>query len=165
MKNYQELLNLKESSKCRRKRQNRAVKEAVKHLIDNGFTSIDIVSFMAADEADVCTAIADGYASLSSPEGDKPCRKVKVAEINADMSRDKILVIKDGHVRAEVPAEIKRSDNYMAIQCLEDGLSYLNYAKIGLCMGECDPEADYKTGISFVMDALGQLLDEKIYEC
>jgi hypothetical protein len=158
MKNYQELLNLKESSKCRYKRQNRAVKEAVKHLIDNGFTSIDIASLMTADEADVCTAIADGYASLSSPEGDKPCRKV--LEINADMSTDKVLVRTDGHVRAKIPAAIKRSDNYMAIQCLEDGLSYLNYAKVGSNMGHCDPEVDYQTGISFIMDALYELLDE-----
>jgi hypothetical protein len=77
------------------------------------------------------------------------------------MSRDKILVRKDGHVRAEIPAAIKRSDNYMPIQCLEDGLSYLNYAKVGSHMGQCDPEADYQTGISFVMDALYELLDEK----
>jgi hypothetical protein len=161
MKNYQELLSLKESSRRRQKRQSRVVKEAVKCLIDNGFTNIDIASLMTADEADVCTVIADGYASLSSLESDKPCRKVKVAEINVDMSRDKILVRKDGHVRAEIPAAIKRSDNYMAIQCLEDGLSYLNYAKIGSRRGQSDPEADYKTGINFVMDALGQLLDEK----
>ena len=161
MKNYQELLSLKESSKCRHKRQNRAVKEAVKHLIDNGFTSIDIASLMTADEAVVCTAIADGYVSLSSPEGDKPRRKVKVAEINADMSTDKVLVRTDGHVRAKIPAAIKRSDNYMAIQCLEDGLSYLNYAKVGSNMGHCDPEVDYHTGIDFILYALAELLNEK----
>jgi hypothetical protein len=49
MKNYQELLNLKESSKCRYKRQSRAVKEAVNALIDVGFTGIDIATFISAD--------------------------------------------------------------------------------------------------------------------
>ena len=161
MKNYQELLNLKESGKCRYKRQSGAVKEAVKCLIDNGFTSIDIASFVTADEADVCTVIADGYASLSSQEGDKPCKKVKISEINADMSTDKILVRKNGHVRAEISASLKRSDKYVPIQSLEDGLSYLNYAKIGSHRGQYDPEVDYQTGINFVMDALGQLLDEE----
>ena len=164
MKNYQELLNMKESSKCRHKRQSRAVREAVKCLIDNGFTSIDIASFMTADEEDVCGKITDEYAALSSPKSDKPCRKLKPSqgqEINIDMSRDKILVCKNGYVKAKTPAAIKRSDNYMPIQYLEDGLSYLNYAKLGSTMGSCDPEDDYRTGISFVMDALYELVDEK----
>ena len=49
----------------------------------------------------------------------------------------------------------------MIIQYLEDGLSYLNYRKMGSCMGQCDPKADYETGISFIMDALYELIDEK----
>ena len=164
MKNYKEILNMKASSKCRYKRQNRAVKEAVKCLIDNGFTSIDIASFMTANEEDVCGKITDGYTALSSPKSDKPCRKFKPAQgqgISLDMSRDKIWVRKNGYVKAKIPVAIKHSDKYMAIQCLEDGLSYLNYAKLGSTMGLCDPEADYKTGISFVMDALYELVDEK----
>jgi hypothetical protein len=161
MKDYQELLSLKESSKRRQKKQSTVVKEAVKCLIDNGFTNIEIASLMTADEADVCKVITDRYASLSSSENDKPCKKIKVLEINADMSRDKVLVRTDGHVRAKIPAAIKRSDNYMAIQCLEDGLSYLNYAKVGSNMGHCDPEVDYHTGIDFILYALAELLDEK----
>ena len=164
MNNYQEILSTKESSKCRHKRQSRAVKEAVKCLVDNGFTNIDIASFMTADEADVCTTIADKFAALSSPNSEKPCRKPKPTEEhekNVELSTDKILVRKDGYVKAKIPVAIKRSDNYMPIQCLEDGLSYLNYAKTGSCMGLCDPDADYETGIGFVMDALYELIDEK----
>ena len=163
MKSYQELLSMKASSKCRQKRQNRAVKEAVKCLIDNGFTSIDIASFMTADEAEVCTTIAEKFAALSSPENDKPCRKPKIQTqaIDLAMSRDKILVRKNGHVKAKIPKAIKYSKNYMPIQYLEDGLSYLNYAKSGSCMGSCDPKDDYKTGISFIMDALYELVEEK----
>ena len=162
MKNYQEILSTKESSKCRHKRQNRAVKEAVKCLIDNGFTSIDIASFMTADEAEVCTTIADKFAALSSSENEEPCRKPKpTQELDLELSRDKILVRKNGYVKAKIPEVIKYSENYMPIQYLEDGLSYLNYAKSGSNRGLCDPEADYKTGISFVMDALYELVDEK----
>jgi len=164
MKKYKDILSMKTSSKCRQRRQNRAVKEAVKCLIDNGFTNIDIASFMTADEADVCTTIANEYAALSSVKGDKPCRKAKQTnghEKNLDMSTDKVSVTNDGYVKAKVSDSVKHSKNYGPIQYLENGLSYLNYANIGSCMGLCDPEADHRTGISFIMDALHELLDEK----
>lgn len=45
----------------------------------------------------------------------------------------------------------------VAVQYLEDGLSYLNYSKVGSTRGTKDPEMDYKTGIDFIKSALNVL--------
>ena len=45
----------------------------------------------------------------------------------------------------------------VAVQYLEDGLSYLNYSKIGSTRGTKNPEMDYKTGIDFIKSALNVL--------
>ncbi len=164
MKNYQELLDLKESSKCRTRRQNRAVKEAVQCLIDNGFTGIDIATVMTADEADVCAVIDEEYTRVVSSEGKKICRKIKPIteqEKNMYMNTDRILVKESGYVKAKVTTEMKQSNNYMAIQYLEDGLSYLNYAKLGSFSGTGDPQKDHDVGMSFIMDGLCELADER----
>ena len=72
----------------------------------------------------------------------------------------KISVSKNGLVSATISEEIKKSKNYLAIQYLEDGLSYLNYAKYNSSMGLNDPKKDYKTGVSFIMSALEELINE-----
>ena len=74
---------------------------------------------------------------------------------------EKIKVSKSGFVTATVTPKIKMSKNYMAIQLLEDGLSYLNYAKLGSNMGLKDPERDYEVGIDFITDALYEIIESE----
>ena len=74
---------------------------------------------------------------------------------------DKIKVSKGGYVTTRVTSKTKMSKNYMAIQLLEDGLSYLNYAKLGSDLGLKDPEKDYAVGIDFIMDALYELVENE----
>jgi len=74
------------------------------------------------------------------------------------------IVREDGYVKSlngtQLREMFKKSPQAAeAIQYLEDGLSYLNYAKLGSDRGMNDPEKDYETGIGFVMTALDTLRD------
>ncbi len=73
-------------------------------------------------------------------------------------------VREDGYVKGLSGAQLremfkKSPQAAVAIQYLEDGLSYLNYAKLGNDRGMKNPEEDYETGIGFVMTALDTLRD------
>jgi hypothetical protein len=73
-----------------------------------------------------------------------------------------IKVREDGYViglsREQLTEMLKKNPQAAeAIQYLEDGLSYLSYAKLGSDRGTNNPEDDYKTGIGFVMSALDTL--------
>lgn len=71
-----------------------------------------------------------------------------------------IITREDGYVMANITEEIKNSNNYAAIQYLEDGLSYLNYAKLGSSTGTCNTEVEYETGMTYILSALEVLLTE-----
>jgi hypothetical protein len=73
-----------------------------------------------------------------------------------------IKVREDGYVKSLNGEQLremfkKNPQDAEAIQYLEDGLSYLSYAKLGSDRGTYNPEEDYKTGIGFVMSALDTL--------
>ena len=77
-----------------------------------------------------------------------------------------IKVREDGYViglsREQLAEMFKKNPQAAeAIQYLEDGLSYLNYAKLGNARGNNNPEEDYETGIGFVMMALDTLRGDK----
>ena len=143
MKNYQELLDMKMTTDRNYRSHEQAVNEAVKCLIENGFTDIDIATLMTAEETEVCTAILDKYAELHRPKTERVrnrTRQVQKLKKDSDMNVNKILVREDGYVRAKVTVQTRQSKNYMSIQYLEDGLSYLNYAKLGSDRGLGKPD-------------------------
>jgi hypothetical protein len=79
-------------------------------------------------------------------------------KIRTNMDR----VRKDGYVRSLNRTELmeifkKNPQDSEAIQYLEDGLGYLNYAKLGSDRGYGDPEKDYEAGIGFIKTALDVL--------
>ena len=71
-----------------------------------------------------------------------------------------IKVSEDGYVNTNITQKMKESESYLAIQYLEDGLSYLNYAKLKSDRGCKDPKKDYDVGIDFVMSALNSLVEQ-----
>jgi len=70
---------------------------------------------------------------------------------------ENIMVREDGYVRVTMD---KYNKNSVAIHHLEDGLSYLNYAKNETNTGTGNPEEDYKIGKAFILSALSTLLEE-----
>ena len=75
-----------------------------------------------------------------------------------------IEVREDGYVKGLNREQLtkmfeKNPQAAVSVQYLEDGLSYLNYAKLGSDMGNNNPDEDYETGIGFVMMALATLRD------
>ena len=75
------------------------------------------------------------------------------------------IVSEDGYVyrlnREQLKAiEKEKGPEVMtAIQLLQDGLSYINYAKNGSTMGSNNPEEDYEFGIGCLYEALLELRD------
>ena len=71
-----------------------------------------------------------------------------------------IIEREDGYVSVKTTNRVQNGKHSDTIQYLEDGLSYLNYAKIGSDRGLKDPEADYRTGMGFIRSALQVLAEE-----
>jgi len=72
-----------------------------------------------------------------------------------------IIEKEDGYVYVKPTTGVQSGRHNEAIHYLEDGLSYLNYAKFGSDRGLNNPEADYKTGIGFIKSALQVLVEEE----
>ena len=81
----------------------------------------------------------------------------QVAEISIS---DKGYVSTLGGLAQENRKRILTGEAGMAIQLLEDGLSYLNYAELGSDMGMQDKEKDHAIGMGFIYDALQSLINK-----
>jgi len=78
-------------------------------------------------------------------------------EENMDMTREDGYVYHLSREQLYAIEKEKGSEVMTAIQLLQSGLSYINYAKNGSTMGTIDPEQDYKFGMDFVYEALSVL--------
>ncbi len=72
-----------------------------------------------------------------------------------------IIEREDGYVSVKTTNRVQNGKHSDAIQYLEDGLSYLNYARLDSNRGLKDPEKDYETGMGFIRSALQVLAEEE----